>query len=303
MKVIIDTDPGADDALALIYAVNSRKIDIEAITTVCGNSSLLNTTSNAHFILRNLLNTNIQIYSGAENPLELELVTAKSHGKSGLGDIETKKDSSYINNLATIKILEEAKKSGKDLSLITLGPLTNIARAIQEDNKIMKKIKEIYTMGGAINTYGNSNRVAEFNFYVDPHAASIVFDSGIDLTLVPANICRQVILNQEDIQKLPKSKNLDILKKIISPYFKVYKSRGFKGAVLYDPLTVGVFLNRSKMSTEKLDIKIETSGKLTRGMCVPELREYMDKNLNVNVVTKVDSEFYLNDLLENLRKL
>lgn len=300
-KIIIDVDPGIDDALALLYAIKSNKFDIKAITTLCGNSSLLNTTSNAKYIL-DLLNSSIPIYSGSEKPLARKLYIGKVHGDEGLGGIKSKKDPKLLNGMAVNKIIEIIKNNPNEITLIAIGPLTNIAKVIRKDKKTMNLLKEFVIMGGAINTYGNVNRVAEFNFFADPEAASIVINSGLNINLVPLNATRKLVLTEKILKAFPKTKLFNIIQKVVKPYLEYYsKNVNIKGCILHDPLTVGIVLNPSKSKTEKFDIQIETKGELTQGMCVVELRKKRPKP-NVNVVMDIDSRYYLNDFIKTITK-
>lgn len=295
-KVIIDMDPGIDDVLALIYAIKSKNLDVKAVTAICGNSTLLNTTSNARYVL-DLLESSVPLYSGSEKPLVRKLHTAKSHGKEGLGNIKSKKDPKLLNGIAVRKIIEIIKKNPNKITLIALGPLTNIAKAIQKDKKTMRLLKELIIMGGAINTYGNVNKVAEFNFFADPEAASIVVNSGLNIKLVPLNITRKLILTEAAVKSFPKTKFFNALKKIIS-----FQLGLKKGCILHDPLAVCIAANPGKAKAGKFDIQIETKGELTRGMCVVEARENKSKP-NVNVIIDIDSRYYLNNFIKTIKKI
>src|SRR3989344_4117202 len=161
IPVIIDTDPGHDDALAIMLAIKSDMFDIKAITTVAGNSTIENTTRNARYILNLLDREDIPVYSGAEKPLERKLIKAVVHGRSGLEGIDPKNEPRLTND--AVEKMISIVKDNSEITIVTLGPLTNIALAIKKNPGIMKKVKEIITMGGAIKVPGNKNRVAEFN--------------------------------------------------------------------------------------------------------------------------------------------
>jgi len=209
-KIIIDTDPGHDDAMAIMLAVKSDVFNIMAITTVSGNSTIENTTRNARFILQVLGTEDITVYSGAEKPLKQDLIQAVVHGKSGLEGIDPTNSAKLTNN-AVEKIISIIKENPEEVTIVTLGPLTNIASAIQKDPSTMKKVKEIVTMGGAINVAGNKNRVAEFNVFVDPDAAKIVFDFPVKKTLVPLDACNHVQLSLQDFKAIKNEKVRNVL--------------------------------------------------------------------------------------------
>lgn len=299
MKYIIDTDPGYDDAMAIMLAVKS-KLDIAAITTVAGNSTIENTTRNTHYILNLLNREDIPVYSGCEKPINRKLITAVVHGESGLGGIDPKNPANLTNN-AVAKILEIIKDN-KEISLITLGPLTNIAKAILKDPKTVSKIKEIIIMGGAIKVPGNRNRVAEFNIFVDPEAADIVFRFPIKKTIVPLDACKNVKLYLEDFQKI-QGKLKETLLKMAEPYINnMAKYEGIKIALMYDPLTVYYLINPMACKTRQLDVLVETKGSLTRGMTVADLRKKPEKNNPINVVMKIESDKFKIDFIKYLSK-
>lgn len=274
MKVIIDTDPGVDDALALMLAIKSGKFNIKAITTVAGNTTIENTTRNAKYVL-DLLDSKIPIYSGEQKPLRRELATAKIHGEQGLGEIKLTGKAELTNNAAE-KITE---LSDTDTTIITLGPLTNIAKAIPK-----LKAKEIIMMGGALKVPGNKNG-AEFNIFVDPEAADIVFKAPIKKTLVPLDACNKVILTLEDFEKITGKLRGPILK-MVKMYTKKLQEEGYEGAIMYDPLTVYYLLKPEACKTTKYKAAVDKTGKTT-----------INTGNEINVVEDVDKEEFRKDFL------
>lgn len=299
MNYIIDTDPGHDDAMAIMLAIKSG-LNILAITTVSGNSTIENTTRNARYIL-NLLNKNdIPVYSGSDKPLKRDLIKAVVHGESGLEGIDPTNDANLTNN-AVEKILTTIKENN-DVSLITLGPLTNIAKAIIQEPDTISRVKEIIIMGGAIDVPGNKNRVAEFNIFVDPEAAEIVFNFPIKKTLVPLDACNQVKLSLEDFKKI-KGDLTNPLVLMAKHYINnISNDEGTRAALMYDPLTVYYLINPSACIIRQFDILIETKGELTRGMTVADLRKKPDKINPVNVVMNIDSDKFKTDFITYLSK-
>jgi inosine-uridine nucleoside N-ribohydrolase len=203
--IIIDTDPGHDDAMAIILLQKSGMVDIQAITTVAGNSSIQNVTNNARYIA-DLVGIKAPIYSGSDKPLNRELIKANVHGESGMDGAKLIKKEP-LNDLAVNKIIEIVKKNPGKISFVVIGPETNIAKAILKEPDLPKLIKELIIMGGAINCPGNKNRTAEFNIFVDPEAADIVFNSGVKIILVPLDVCNQTIMTLADFKKI-KSKTV-----------------------------------------------------------------------------------------------
>lgn len=302
-KIIIDTDPGQDDAMAIMLAVKSDMFDIMAITTVCGNSTIENTTRNARYILEVLERTDIPVYSGARKPLKRKLIQAIVHGKSGLEGINPTNKPSLTKN-AIDKILSLVNKYPYEVTIVTLGPLTNIAQAIIKDPKTMKKVKEIISMGGAINVAGNKNRVAEFNIFVDPEAAKIVFEFPVKKTIVPLDVCNKIKLSFDEFKKI-KNKNIKrILIKTVKPYIdNLAKDAGVKAAMMYDPLTVYFLMKKVSCKSIYANVQVETEGIVTRGMTVIDKRIVTDGyKPNLEIITYISEQKFKNVLLSVLSR-
>jgi inosine-uridine nucleoside N-ribohydrolase/succinylglutamate desuccinylase len=299
-KIIIDTDPGNDDALAIMLAVKSGQFDIKAITTVAGNSTIENTTRNARYILELLERKDIPVYSGSEKPLKRDLIQAVVHGKRGLEGINPINNPEITGN-AVEKILEIIKENPYEITIVAIGPLTNIARAIQKSPEIMKKAKEIVIMGGAIKVPGNKNRVAEFNFFVDPEAADIVLNFPVKKTLVPLDACNKVKLQLEYFEKITNQKIREPVLNMIAPFIEnIYKDEGINAALVYDALTVYYLLNPKSCKINQYDILIETKGELTRGMSVADLRIKPEKNNIIGVIEYVNENEFKRDFIDIL---
>ncbi len=298
--IVIDTDPGHDDAMALMLGIMSQKLEIKAITTVCGNSTIQNTTRNAQWALDLLQCKKIPIYSGSAKPLKRPLIQAIVHGKSGLAGI-TARQKPILNGLAVKKIIELTQRG--NLTIIALGPLTNIAKAILKNPRAMKKIKEIIIMGGAIRVPGNKNRVAEFNFFVDPEAADIVLKFPVKKTIIPLDACNDIQLKMSDFKKIQNKRIRNALLKIIKPYIQnICSDEGVRAALMYDVLTVYYLLNPKKCTTKKYNIQIEKNGILTRGMSVAELRKTKKEKPNTVVVEYIPKKDFVQKFIHTLSK-
>ncbi len=298
-KIIIDTDPGHDDAMALMLAIKSGLFDVKAITTVCGNSTIENTTRNARWVLELLDRKDIPIYSGAGRPLNRELIQAVVHGESGLDGINPTNEANLTNN-AVDKIIEIVDNN-KNVTLVTLGPLTNIALAIQQNPDVMEKVQEIVMMGGAIRVPGNKNRVAEFNIFVDPEAANIVFNFPVKKTMVPLDACNDIKFYLEDFEKIENGTLRDPLLKMMEPYIRnISGDEGVQAALMYDPLTIYYLISSENCETIELNVKISTSKELTRGMTVADLRKKPDSEPNVTVVEKISENAFRKCFIETL---
>jgi inosine-uridine nucleoside N-ribohydrolase len=288
---LIDTDPGIDDALALLLALASPEVSVEAITSVAGNVPVDFTTANVHRILS--IGAPIRrprVARGAAAPLRGPLVTAADfHGDDGLGGISLLRDPSgqlrYPASAASPDvqgsidgpdlILEMAGRFAGDLVIVALGPLTNLAVALERDRRRLSGVARIVIMGGAIAVPGNVTPSAEFNFHVDPEAAAAVFRSGLPVELVPLDATEQVRLGRGDLAaalargRAPVARFID---DFTGHLFALGDRRGEEGFALHDPLAVGVALDPSLVELEPYHVDVEDEGRLTRGASVADRR-------------------------------
>ncbi|MBD3355419.1 HAD-IA family hydrolase [Candidatus Woesearchaeota archaeon] len=293
-KIIIDTDPGHDDALALMLAAKSKELDIAAVTTVAGNSTIENTTRNARYILRLLDREDIPVYSGSERPLKRELVQAVVHGKSGLEGIDPTNEPKL--NGRAVEEISNIAENNEDITLITLGPLTNIAKAIKQYPDAMKQVKEIVMMGGAVNVPGNKSKYAEFNIFVDPDAADIVFRFPVKKTLVPLDACNYVALQLDEFDELKGNRLYEPIIAMMKPYIKnIELDEGTKGALMYDPLTVFYLLQPETAKVEKYNLKVETKGEKAGKLMI------LEGNPNIDVVEYIPKNAFKMSFLEALK--
>lgn len=296
-KYIIDTDPGHDDAMAIMLAIRAW-LDIIAITTVAGNSNIKNVTKNTEYILELLWRTDIPIYSGAPNPLKRELIQAVVHGESGLEWIDPNNEGRLSNN-ASEKIIQILRDE-EDVTIITLGPLTNIAKAILDDPAVFSKVKKLVIMWGAMRVPGNKNRVAEFNIYVDPDAADIVLKFPVEKTIVPLDACNDIQMLLSDFEQIQGNLREPLIK-MMKPYIQnIWDNEWTYAALMYDPLTVYYELFPKNCMTELLDVLVETQSELTRGMTVADLRKKPENKNQINVVYSIKSQEFISDFIKTL---
>ncbi|WP_294129532.1 nucleoside hydrolase [uncultured Clostridium sp.] len=301
-KVIIDCDPGIDDSLALILALNSPELEIVGITTVSGNVKADQGAKNALKVLKLMNREDIPVYIGEEVPLERELVTAQdTHGEDGLGETNYEDADVEINYGGVDFILDNARKG--DISIIALGPLTNLAKAIEKDEEGFNMINEIVSMGGAFKSHGNCSQVAEFNYWVDPHGVKEVFDkSKVPFSMVGLDVTREIILTPNLIE-LIKQIGGDVANFIVDiTRFYVdfhWKQERTLGCVINDPLAVAYFIDRTLCEgfTSYLDIVIEG---VAVGQTLVDVGEFYRKDHNGLILTKVDSERFMKMFLERL---
>ena len=301
-KILIDTDPGVDDAMALMLAIKSEQFDLQAITTVCGNATIENVTRNARFVLEVLGRSDLPLYSGAAHPLVKSLQISVVHGASGLGKIEPAAEPSLTAN-AVEKILALVEASDGEITLVALGPLTNIAQAIQQNPQVMSRVREIVMMGGAIKAPGNVSPVAEFNFYVDPDAAEIVFRAPIPRVMVPLDACNKVCFSLDDYAAVSDARLRKILVEMAEPYIRsIAKADGEQAAPVYDALTIFYLIRPELCDTYRCHVAIETAGRLTSGMSVADLRPKPEGKPNTTVVDSVDEEAFRHFFVETLSR-
>ena len=288
-RVIIDTDPGIDDALALILALRSPELRVDAITTVSGNVGLEAATRNALRTLEVLDLAQAPIVArGAKQPLAREPLAARHvHGEDGLGDISDLKNAdgglkyppptlSAGPASAVEVILGLLRAHPGEISIIALGPLTNIALALEADPLAFAQVKELVVMGGSVNGIGNATPTAEFNFYADPHAASQVIRSGVPVTVVGLDVTTRTLLLRTDLNARFQDRGgriAEFIKDVSSKYFEVSLKRGLKGCPLHDPLAVGVAIDPSFVTLRPFHADVETEGRLTAGMLVADRRK------------------------------
>jgi inosine-uridine nucleoside N-ribohydrolase len=270
-RVIIDTDPGTDDALAILLALNSPELKVEALTVVPGNVDGKLGLENALKLVSLAKRCDIPVAGGAQHPLNQMLVTGQYwHGKNGLADIELpashcKADPRFGPDL----IIELVHKFPREITLIPIGPLTNIALAVSKDPSIAKLVKDIVIMGGSISG-GNVNGAAEANIYGDPEAAQIVFNAGWTVTMVGSDVGEKTLLERRHLAELRKTHGPqnDLIAGIADFYLTRGEKNGYAGAAMYDPLAVGAVINPALVTLKEMRIDVETKGEFTRGETV-----------------------------------
>ena len=323
VRIILDTDTGVDDALAILLAMRSPELRVEAITGVCGNTSLENCIRNIHLTLSVLdIHETPVVARGEDRPLVRELTfTGDIHGDDGLGGVtrqvgadgrrvypDPDQRTSTVN--AVDLITDLAGRYPGELVLVAVGPLTNVARAVMKDPDRMRGLREIIIMGGVFETGGNVSPVAEFNIHADPHAAQIVCDSGIPLVFVPLDVTRQAFLDAGTIDRFAGAAGASeagagaagagetgaraaFVRDCTSRYVDFHRrKRGVNGCFLHDPLAVAVAVREDLVTTVPARVDVETAGDLTTGMTVSDLRSDRWGEPNARVCTAVDVQAF-----------
>jgi purine nucleosidase len=268
-RVIIDTDPGVDDALALLLAMRSPELKIEGITAVAGNVPLELTLPNALRMVEIAGRDDITVAAGAKGPLLRRLVTATyAHGENGLGGaIFPEPKRKPITEPAADFIRRTVRKYPGEITLLTLGPLTNIAAALNADSVLARMVRGLTMMGGSLSG-GNITPAAEFNVYVDPEAARIIFQSGIPITMVGLDVTRKTSLTEDHVKTLEAARNPvgQAAATIARNAINHNRERGFlSGPNMHDSLAVAGFLDPSILQFQDYYVDVETTGELTAG--------------------------------------
>ena len=281
-KIIFDTDPGTDDALALMLALNSPELDVRAITVVPGNVTAEMGLENALRMVSLANRCDIPVAAGAKHPLFLKLITAEFwHGKNGLANIELppskcKVDARYGPDL----IIQLIHASPHEITLVPVGPLTNIALAVEKDPSIVPLVKEVILMGGSI-TGGNVNASAEANIYNDPEAAQIVFQAGWPLTMVGLEVGDKALFTRKYLDELGQTHGPvnDFIYGVNKFLIGLSEQFGATGSPMYDPSAVAVAVDPTLVKTQEMHIDVETKGEFTRGETVGNRHGDIERNV------------------------
>ena len=276
INIIFDTDPGVDDAFALLYALNHPNINVLGITTVFGNVPVETSTKNA-LILSEMAHKGTIVYQGANKPLERKVTNYPSfiHGHDGLGDTNHPQSKFNASKLDAAQfIINEINENSGNINLVAVGPLTNIANAIKQDPSIANKVNSLLIMGGSWLAGGNITPVAEANIYNDPEAAEIVFKSGLPIIMVGLDVTHKVFLSQKDIDKLSSLNNSGkFLEKISNIYIKFYKdTRNMDGCFFHDATAVIAMTNPEFFKYKNARVYVSKDN-LTRGQTVVYLKD------------------------------
>ncbi|AVQ36548.1 ribonucleoside hydrolase RihC [Staphylococcus kloosii] len=294
--IIIDTDPGIDDAAAISIALNNPQFDVKMISTVNGNVGVEKTTANA-LKLTNYFNSDVPVHRGASHPLISDIVSASDvHGESGMDGYlfpEVDLDTLASNN-AVLAMYETLKNSTEPITIIPIGPLTNIALLLKTFPEVKDNIKEIVMMGGSAGR-GNVTPTAEFNFYCDPEAARIVFNSGLPLTMIGLDVARSSTLVHAKIDKL---KSLNETGDMLHQLFSHYRGDDFEyGINIYDAYTMLYLLHPESFEVAEALVEIETDSTLTRGASATDFKSPYP---NSTIVLSIDTDEFEKLLFEAL---
>tara|TARA_B100000497_G_scaffold8946_1_gene9613 strand:+ start:4365 stop:5351 length:987 start_codon:yes stop_codon:yes gene_type:complete len=326
-KLIIDADTGSDDAVAILLALQDPSVEILGISVVSGNVPLEQGIKNTISTI-DMTEKKVKVFAGADKPLTREYeeiydlekfmkhvksLTPTSasgqcvHGVDGMGDIGIEPSTNKFDQKNAVDfIIDTVNENPNEITLVTLGPLTNIALALQKDPSISEKIEHCYVMGGTSDGTGNVSAAAEYNIWVDPEAAKKCFDSGMDITMVGwDNSYKYAMLKEEEIEDLRKLNSelanfsVDIQKTLIDLTFKTY---GFHGFDLPDPITMAIALDNTIIKeSEQLHVIVDTRDGITRGQTIVDYFNVEEKTQNIRVVIKSDKDKFMNLLRKSLK--
>jgi len=308
-KIIIDTDPGQDDAVAILLALASpEEIDVLGITAVAGNVPLDFTKNNALTVCELAQKPEVKVFAGCDTPMKRPLVTAEHvHGKTGLDGPILPDPKMPLQKQHAVDFIIQTVRNNKasTITLCPLGPLTNIATAIQKAPDIKEKIQEIVLMGGAYFEVGNITPTAEFNIYVDPEAADIVFQSNIKITVLPLDVTHKALVTKARNDAF-RALNSPVGKAVaeMTDFFERFDKEkyGSDGAPLHDPCVIAYILSPDLFSGRHINVEIETQSELTLGMTVADWWKVTNRPKNAYFIGDVNADGFFSLLTERLAR-
>lgn len=306
-RIIIDTDPGVDDALAFLLALASPEIQLEALTTTQGNVTLEKGTRNALSILELTQASHIPVACGSVLPLVQPLrASALVHGESGIGNSHLPEPQTKpIEKHAVDYLIERVLAEPGQISIFPIGPLTNIAMAIRKEPRFAGAVKDLVIMGGAILEHGNSTPQAEFNIYVDPHAAHIVFHSGIPITLIPLDVTHKCLLLQKHVDRLMQisSPISRFIRDAMEVYLQFSFDLGYAGSSLHDPLTLATIIAPELLTLKEYYVDVDISGGVSMGKTFADILHVTKKPANMKVAMQVRGEDFIELFVKRMEDL
>lgn len=314
IRILLDTDPGIDDALALFLALASPEAQLEGVTTVSGNVHVDLTTRNALALLEAAGRTDIPVARGCDRPLVRKPVIADYvHGRNGLGEVSLPEPREQPVGMHAVDFLiEKILAAPGEMTLVPIGPLTNIALAVRREPRIAQLVREVVIMGGALRVPGNVTPVSEFNIYADPHAAHVVLHAGWPLRLVPLDATKQAQLRREQVRALASGGHpvTRLIEQMVTYYLDVFGGpRGLTSFTMHDPLCLAAAIRPDLLTWQSAYVDVELQGQLTLGQTVAyfDRLEDIDPALegtyrsNIQAAVGVNSEQFLTLYMERIR--
>lgn len=307
-RILLDTDPGIDDALAILLALASSEVSVDGLSIVHGNCSLEQGTRNALSVLELANAGSIPVAKGCELPLvQPSLLAPETHGSTGLGYAHLPEPRIQpIRQHAVDFLIERILASPGEITLVAIGPLTNVALAIRQEPRLVDSLADLIIMGGALRAEGNTTALAEFNTYVDPHAAHIVYHAGIPTTLVPLDVSYQCILTLQDVQRLqridsPITQFVADATRFYMEFHDEYQS--IEGCVINDPLALALAFAPDLCTYRELPVDVDLSGGISMGKTAADFYNYDRKAPNMKVALSVRARDFIELFLERMERL
>lgn len=311
--IIIDCDPGHDDAMAILWALACEELEIKAVTTVAGNQTIEKVTNNAVRVLTKAKAFHIPVAKGAQEPMVKKLVVGGElvHGDSGLEGPKLPENGFEISQLSALSLIEKVlKESNEKVTIVAIGPLTNVAELLITRPDLKEKIEEISIMGGG--TVGNWTPAAEYNIFADPEAAKVVFNCGIPVIMSGLDVTQKAYVTRGENERLRAQGNeISVFAAELIDYFSRYhyEVEGFPGCTLHDPCAVAALVHPEIFSYKQCNVDVELRGELTTGMTVVDTIDYQKKlfgktvNHNTKFLYDVDREKFVQFFLEAMGRL
>lgn len=305
-KVILDVDPGHDDAVAILLAAASESLDLRGITVVAGNQTLPKTTLNARRICTAAGITDVGIYEGTGSPLVRDQVTGEFiHGGSGLDGPEFSPPYVEVRDKGAVDfMLDELVEADDGITIAAVGPLTNVALALIREPQVKANVDEIVVMGGSMGI-GNYTAAAEFNIFADPEAAHVVFETGVPVTMVGLDVTRQAEITPPVMKRLREIGNrvTDLTLEMLDYYWSTYK-RAFDldNPPLHDPCVVAYLIDREVITTKAMRVDVDLNSGIDYGRTVCDYYGRSGREVNAKVGIELSSELFWEILLSNLEK-
>jgi inosine-uridine nucleoside N-ribohydrolase len=303
IPILIDCDPGHDDAIAILLALASPEVELRGITTVAGNQTLDKTTRNALKTLEVAGRTDVPVAAGADKPLERELRTAPHvHGESGLDGPDLPEPTTSVVPEHAVDFLAERIEPGA--VLVPMGPLTNVALLLERHPDAAARLERIVWMGGAIGE-GNYTPAAEFNALVDPEAAARVFGSGIDVTMIGLDVTHRALFTRDHAEQVRGAGRAGRFVAELADFFLGFHERqyGFAGSPIHDAMAIAHVVDPTLLETTRVNVEIETASQWCDGRTVVDRRGVTGREANAHVGVGVDAERFLGLLVERIRSL
>jgi inosine-uridine nucleoside N-ribohydrolase len=302
--IVLDCDPGHDDAIALLLALASPEVELLGVTTTYGNQTLEKTTTNALRVLELVGRTDVPVAAGAERPLVRELAVAGHvHGESGLdGPALPPPSTKPVEADAVAFMAERIGGAGRQVTLVPTGPLTNVARFLELHGTT--NVQRIVLMGGSIGE-GNMTPAAEFNIWCDPEAAVRVFRSGLDVTMIGLDVTHKAIAGPEVTARLREAGRVGVFVAELNEFFSLYHQRtyGWDGAPIHDAVAAATVIRPGLVETRHVNVEIEVESELSRGRTVVDRWRRTERAPNANVGVDVDADAFFDLLVERIATL